>query len=448
LLGEAEAAGNRPAAKKAFLRAADVARRLNLPHELARAAVGYGGRIMYARAGSDAHLVPLLEEGLAALPDGDVQFRVRLLARLAGALRDEPSRERRDRLGLEAIEVARRAQDPIALAYALDGRAAAIMAEDTLDECLALGTELRDLGERIGDPERVVQGHWHRIIVHVMTGDMDEANADLEAMSELVHDLGQPVQQWQLTAARAMFALGVGQLAAAEEWIDKAFELGERAQPEMAVAVHRLQQLALRDFTGGLDDSVSELGELVAESPARPVFRCASAYLDAVLGRLDEAQRALDDLTRDECSVLPFDMEWLYGMSLLAEACALLGDADAASVLYRLLDPWADFNAADHPEGIRGSLSRYLGLLTATMERWSDADRHFEDGITSNDGMGLRPWAAHTKVDYARALLARSAAGDREKARRLIDEALGTYRELGMEPHSARATALGQALRL
>ena len=63
-LGEAEArAGNTAGAKRAFLNAADIARSLGLARELARAAAGYGGRIVWARAGGDDRLVPLLEEG-------------------------------------------------------------------------------------------------------------------------------------------------------------------------------------------------------------------------------------------------------------------------------------------------------------------------------------------------------------------------------------------------
>ena len=437
-LGDAEGAGNRPASKKAFLEAADIARRLRLPHELARAAVGYGGQIMYARAGSDDRLVPLLEEGLAALADEEVQLRVRLLARLAGALRDEPSPERRDHLSAEAVELARRAQDPIALAYALDGRTAAIMAEGTLAECLALGTELRDLGHRIGNPERVVQGHWHRIIVQVMTGDTSGAVAEMESMSHLVRA---PVQQWQVSAARAMFALGAGELAAAEEWIVTAFELGERAQPEMAIAVNRLQQLTLCDFRGGLEEIAPAVRSLVDEYPARPVFRCSSAYLDAVLGHSEPAKQALAELARDNCSVLPRDMERLYGMSLLAETCALVDDVGAASVVYKLLEPWADFNAADHPEGIRGSVSRYLGLLATTLKRWSEAARHFDGALVANERMGLRPWLAHTQADYARMLLARGDAADAKRAHALIDSAVTTYRELGMEAYAAKASS-------
>src|SRR5204863_8359968 len=139
--------------------AADIARRLGLEEKLANAAGGYGGRIVWARAGDDARLVPLLEEALSALSEEHVDLRVRLLARLAGALRDEHSRERRDALSREAVELARRCGNPAELAYALDARAAAIVAPDTVAECLALADELLELAERIGDRERAAAAH-------------------------------------------------------------------------------------------------------------------------------------------------------------------------------------------------------------------------------------------------------------------------------------------------
>jgi DNA-binding SARP family transcriptional activator len=108
-LGEAEVrAGHSADAKRTFLAAADLARELGHGPELARAAAGYAGRIVWARAGTDECLVPLLEEGLEAVPAESVELRARLLARLAGALRDEHSRERRAALSAEAVELARR----------------------------------------------------------------------------------------------------------------------------------------------------------------------------------------------------------------------------------------------------------------------------------------------------------------------------------------------------
>jgi tetratricopeptide (TPR) repeat protein len=119
-------------------------------------------------------------------------------------------------------------------------------------------------------------------------------------------------------------------------------------------------------------------------------------------------------------------------MSLLAEASVLVGDAGPATILYEQLLPWADLNAGDHPEGIRGSVSRYLGLLAPAAGRYDEAERHFEDAIGMNARMGARPWLAHTQRDYARMLDDRDDPGDRERARELRDAALETYRELGI----------------
>jgi DNA-binding SARP family transcriptional activator len=440
LAGEAQMrAGNTQAAKRAFLDAAGIGRRLGLPRELARAAAGYAREDMYLRAAGDDRLVPLLEEGLAALADEDVALRVRLLARLAGALRDEPSRDRRDRLSREAVELARVTESPSALAYALDGRVPVIIAPDTVAECLALATELREVAARIGDTLRVAHGYLHECITRVMVGDAGELDASVHAMSRLTDELKQPAHLWEARAAKAVLALAAGRFTEAEEFIEQALALGERVKPEMAIPVYRLQRYTLCDFRGGVEKLEPAIRELVADWPARPGFRCALAHLHARLGRRSEAQRALDDLTRDDCSALPFDQEWLYGMSLLAETAALLSDTDSAAVLYRLLVPWAAFNAADWPEAIRGSASRYLGILAATRRRWDEAGVHFEDAVAMNARMGARPWLALTQHDYARMLLARDRTHDRESARDLLNQALVTYRKLGMQPHAAGA---------
>jgi tetratricopeptide (TPR) repeat protein len=181
--------------------------------------------------------------------------------------------------------------------------------------------------------------------------------------------------------------------------------------------------------------------DLVADYPNRPVFRCVLAHLHTQLGRADEAKQELDELAREEFSVLPFDQEWLYGMSLLAETAATLRDTDVALVLYPLLKPWAGLNAADHPEAMRGSLSRHLGLLSALLERLDQASAHYEAALSMNTKMGARPWLAQTQNDYAQTLLARRAPGDRERANQLRDAARTTYRELGMNTHAARISS-------
>ena len=138
--------------------------------------LGMGEESFWARAGEDSRLVPMLEEALAALGDEDLDLRARLLARLSGgALRDDPSRARRDALSRDAIEIARRLGRPTTLAYALAGRGAAIIAPDTVEERFAIGTELCSLASEVGETEAVVDGHYHRLIAYLELGNREQA---------------------------------------------------------------------------------------------------------------------------------------------------------------------------------------------------------------------------------------------------------------------------------
>jgi DNA-binding SARP family transcriptional activator len=431
--GEAIArAGDTPTARDAFLAAAAIARRNDLPRQLARAAAGYGGGHMWGRAGSDAVLVPLLEEGLDALGDRDDVLRARLLARLAGAIRDEHSRERRDALSKEALDVARRTGSPAALVWALDGRSAAIIGPDTIDECLVLANEFREVSERSGDLERFAYALDHRRTVLVMVGDLRSVEIDLARELEIVEQLKQPGQLWQVYAARAMFALATGELADAETLIDLSFQFGERALRDTALPVYVLQQYSLADLHGRLAEVAPDVRNLVDAYPARLAFRCALGHVDARLGREPEARQVLSDLSADGFSALPFDQEWLWAMSLLAETAAILADRGQASAVYDMLAPWAALNAADHPEGIRGSVAGYLGMLASTMERWGPAERHFEDALAANERMGVRTYLAHTQYDYASMLLERAEPGDAERAEELLASAEGLSGEIGL----------------
>ena len=129
-------------------------------------------------------------------------------------------------------------------------------------------------------------------------------------------------------------------------------------------------------------------------------------------------------------------------MSLLAETAWILQDPVSGAALYRLLAPWAACAAADHPEGFRGSISRYLGLLATMAQSWSEAELHYENALAANARMGARPWLAHTERDYARMLHARNGRGDPERIRALLDDARKTHRELGMGSYAASSVAI------
>ena len=118
-------------------------------------------------------------------------------------------------------------------------------------------------------------------------------------------------------------------------------------------------------------------------------------------GRLRRAPFC-ESLAHDEFCCLYRDNEWLLGMAMASEACALLGAADHAAVLYAQLLPFSGSHAIGHAEGSVGATDRYLGLLAATLGDLDAAIAHLEAGMQLNDQMGSPPWTAHTQVDLAR----------------------------------------------
>jgi DNA-binding SARP family transcriptional activator/tetratricopeptide (TPR) repeat protein len=446
-LGEAQArSGVMAPAKETFVRAADVAKELGLPKLLARAAIGYGGRFVWVRSGKDRRLVPLLQDALAALPEKDSAPRVKLLARLAGALRDQRPPNAVASISREAVEMARRLGDAGTLAYALDSVYAGITYPQQVSEWRAIADELVRAAEAADDKERAFAGHQHRLGVLMLEGDLDGGDAELQAMGRLANELRQPAQTWAHTLSQTARALFAGRFHDAEALIERNRDLGRGAQtPDVTFFGSQILQLfVLRREQGRLEEVKPDLERFVDDYPGLIVYQCALAALHCEAGRHEDARRAFDAVAIDDFDNLPSQQEWFFAAGLLAEVCAYLEDRRRAVPLYELLFPYACSNQLNYVEVCCGSTSRYLGLLATTMSRWHDAERHFQAAIEMDRRTGGQPWLAHTQSDYARMLLARGRPGDRERARDLTASARATNDRLGMHTHAARASALGE----
>jgi DNA-binding SARP family transcriptional activator len=447
-LGDVQArAGDIPSAKEIFLHGAEIARAAGLPEHLARAALGYGGRLVWTRAWGDEHLVPLLEEALAALPDEDSELRVRLLARLAaGPLRDTLAREPREEMAQKAVDMARRLGDPATLAYALEGRCETYWGPDALEQRLAFANELIDVAEIAGEPERAYAGFDLRFHALFQLGDLPAVHRDHEAATRLARELRQPAQLWDTVTRGTQLALFEGRFAEAEPAIHEALDLGRLAQSANAQLAFDLQMYALRREQGRLEEVVDVVDRAVEDYPAYPVWRYVSADVFAELGRKNDAGAALDACAADEFQLYQDAVaQWLFSVSLLPEVCRFLADVDRAATLYKLQRPYARHNVTLVPELARGSVSRGLGILATAMSRWDDAVRHFEDALEMNAEMGARPWLAHTRYDYGLMFRTRGEAGDRERARELLASAGALAQELGMSALTGKVLAVSRA---
>ena len=437
LLGDAQArSGEMLKAKETFALAADAARELNLPDLLARAAIGYGGRFVWVRSGKDRRLVPLLEDALALLAPDDGVLRVKLLARLAGALRDRPSPRPVASISREAVGMARRLGDPGTLAYALDSVYAGITYPQQAAEWRASADELVRVAEIAGDKERAFAGHQHRLGVLMLDGEIAEADAELRAMARLVDELRQPAQMWALTLSQLARSMLAGRFADAEALLARSQEIGRRAQtPDVTfIGSLILVQFVLRREQGRLEEVGPELERHAEEYPELVVFQGALAVWQLEAGHPREARRILDALAADGFDRLPHKQEWFFATGLLAEVCAALRDESGAADLYELLKPYARCNQLNYVEVCCGSTSRQLGLLAATLSRWQEAEHHFEIAVEMDRRTGARPWLARAQFDYARMLLARAEPGDRERSAQLMASGGATADDLETSP--------------
>jgi DNA-binding SARP family transcriptional activator len=437
-LGDALArAGSTPEAKETFLAAADLARKSGLREHLARAALGYGGSFLFARAGPDRTLVPLLEEALTALRGKQSVLRVRVLARLAGALRDQPSLEPRSSLSREAVEIARALGDEDALAYALVSLFMATWTPDA-ERLLGIAEEIRRLADATGDAERALQARWLAYIASLTLSETGRVAAMMEEHRVLAETLKQPALQWYSAVMRSVWALFRGHFSEAEQLAEAALELGGRSQAWDAGFSYRTLLFVLRREQGRLEEVQELIHRSVDEYTGYRLFRCLDALIACELGREAYARRVLDELAADDFAALPPDGEWLFCLCVLAEVAAKLADDGRAAVLHGLLSPYGRLNALAAGEVALGSVARYLGILATTTRRYDEAASHFDEALELNARMGARPWLAHTQCDYALMLLERGEAEDDERAREFLASARTLSHEIGSQALVAR----------
>jgi len=447
-LGEAlSRAGRSSEAKEALRRAAALAELTGRTDQLARAALEYGGRLAFSRASTDPFLVPLLERALAAIGNADSVERVKLLARLATATRDDPSRTRRVQIAEEAVRIARRLGDRETLAFALEGHWTAVEGPDTAGGGIEPGAMLIKLGEQTRDKERALAGHQYRLNGFWTLADRVCVDIELEAIASLADELDQPAQRWVLGTDQTMLALMEGRLADAEQLISDTVALGRRSQSWNAVVSERFALFVLRRAQGRLAELEDTLKRSVHEYPPLLRFRCALAHAYGELARKHDAAAVLDELMTHDLGNEHVDAEWLLSITLLADPCAFLEDQKAAAKLHALLAPYEHLYTVAPVEATFGSVARALGVLATVLGRYDAAERHFAAATETERNLKAPPWLAHTKHTLAAMLLRRSAEDDDEQAYALLDEAHDTYRQLGMNSWAARARELQTASR-
>ncbi len=433
-----EQAGEVEDSRAAFAEAARDARALRDAALLSTAALGFAKWQLYGVVDHEA--VELLEDALAALPTDDDPVRASVLGLLAARLDPEAEPERRERLLAEAVAMARRLGDPETLAGVLRWMPYVASAPERIGERLSASAESVRLADAAGSPERGLWGHVNRFADVLELGEIEEADGELQASVRLAHELRHGWFAWYAPMLEGTRALFSGRLAEGERLVESARR--ERLRFDSGVnethAAQRLMAALLRGTPGEADGAV--LATLAARLPDRRVWAAMAVAVDAHAGRAERARAGLAALAG--AAALP-RLDGLSVGVMLAEACAVLEDAEAAAWLRPLLAPFANRQPVlDRGWACWGSLGRHLGRLATVVEDWEAAEEAFALALERSHATGAAGWAAHAAGDHAAMLARRARASDRGRAQALVDLARAACREEAMPGLERRLAAI------
>ena len=421
------------------------------PDRLARAALGYAGesvRLMWVDLGVvNERSVGLLEHALGVLPDADSALRARVTGSLARELYFQPGTdERRERLSLEAVAMARRLGDRSTLAAVINSWHLATLGPDNTAERATSASELMDLAVQLGDIHLVASGLFVRMISLYESGDLAATRRDLAQAETVVAQTKDPVNRQMLADMKACVAIVEGRFADAEAFLAEGFQLGQGARDRNSFAIFGAGTLWLRCLQGRADELLSLVPEMLPLYPAMSGMAAAmSAYAAASAGHLDEARAAVARVDPANPAELPRGFYWTSACSALAIACEQLEDADRCAVLYDLMLPY-DGQTVSTLTLSTGPVSATLGRLAATCGRFDEAEAHFEDALHACAARGWRAVGAELQHRFAVMLVRRGRAEDTARIAALVNDAFATATELGMRGVAVDAATLASAL--
>jgi hypothetical protein len=118
-------------------------------------------------------------------------------------------------------------------------------------------------------------------------------------------------------------------------------------------------------------------------------------------GERERAREAYEAALPAALNGLPGSLFRLSGLTCVAEACAAVGDAQAADALIAELEPHADRLVQTAFSGCWGSVRRYLGLLHATAGRPEEARLQLQGALELHLALDAPLLAEVTRRDLA-----------------------------------------------
>ncbi|MEQ8278458.1 MAG: AAA family ATPase [Deltaproteobacteria bacterium] len=398
--------------KAACLSAAALARELERPELLARAALELGG--IFVIANVDATLVRLLEEALEMLPDAPSALRAQVMARYAAAIQPAPDIDEPIAIARAAIDMARGFDDARALLLTMRSGVSAMM--DLADPRMRrpFNEEYIRLAKDLRTETEVLRGHLRLAMDSIELGDAAALRASVRAAELVAVALDHPFYAWRSAALCGAEAACSGRFDEAVRHRDRAEALATAANDPSAsttLAMHRVGVELLREDDERLRAALPKLLERVGTSSLDPAFLTIT-----VAGSLSRIEAVDDPLSRptwrDVRAALGFrDASML---TMLADVAFAHRDVELARVVAPLVEAAPQVLVSWGLLGVccDGPVARARGLVAATLGAQAAAVEALEEAERVATEAGLE--SSRARIIYELAII----TGQAEHAQR------------------------------
>ena len=447
-------AGDTTLANANFSRAAALARAMGDADRLAAAALRAGPLSYLGIVRANEEQVQLLEEARAALPAGEdshlhamVTARLGLVIVYTAEVPAPGALARSLTLSDDAVAMARRLGDRIALGYALNARMHALWGIAPAPERLATGTELGEIADDIGDELLALHGHMWRIRELLAQGDVNAVSEEIARFRARATGPVHPLEASFAFNVTAMMALLAGDFETAEQMGQRALEVAE-GHVELALSFYGALMMWTWWQRGELVSTDAAFREVIAQAPTGyPAVSAVLALAHAEAGETEEALAQLHTLAAIGWENVADDQSEGMSLAMAAAACGAIGEParDFAGRLYEEMRPYAGTAVVARAPAAAclGPADHYLGLLAATTGDLALAEVHHEAALRLARRLGSPPFVAAAEVALARTLRQRRRDGDEERVAMLLRSAEEAALDMGLHRLAQMAAAPG-----
>jgi class 3 adenylate cyclase len=433
MTGEALRRIGDPSHREVLLEAGRVAARIGDGIRMAKAALANGRFWQSDATGIDVERVAALEAAVAALGDAEPNTRALLLIKLSVENMYEPDPTHRVALAEEALTTARAHGDPFTLANVLSVRHNVILSHTSVEQRRRENEELHRLAEQLGDPNLRYYSRTYGFFWRLESGDVDGARAVVREAGEIASTLAQPMFEWIVSWMEVALARLVGDLDEAFAILDRSREIGTEAGIPDTQFFYAVQRIALLVDRSDLS-TLGEVRALCENGPPHYPSIAAPLALMEIVREPGRARRLLDTLAASpfapwgETGGQP-DSALNYATGFAGGEAALAEPSQWTRTAYDFMEPWPGQFFGNVV--FYGPTESYLAGIAPLAGHSEQLDGLLDAGLRICDQINAPVNAMYARIYGACALRTRNSLGDRDRAARLVDEAIALGDRLG-----------------